>query len=347
MRGIARAFGRLAALAVAAALSLPGAAWAEDFYAGKTVNFVLGFDAGDGFDAYARAISRHLARHIPGDPTLVVQYMPGAASARAAAFLYAIAPKDGLTFGGLLPNALIGKLVGDAAPAGFDANRFEYLAGAERGTRLCLSSVSSKIRTYEDARRDKMVVGATAPGGPTYDYANWHRNTTGAKFEIVGGYRGTNDLYLAVERGEVDGVCGVDWTALKTQRAALLQGHKLSLLAQDGIEPEPELTALGVPQTWGYIKDPEDRRAVEIIVGFQQAIGKFYLAPPGVPAERVAILRAAFADTLHDPVFLAEADKMGLPIKLTPGADLLKSVRGVYEASPEMLQRVKRVLQSQ
>lgn len=332
----------VAATIAAALVSAP--APAAEFYSGKTINFILGFDVGNGFDAYARAIGRHLSRHIPGNPTLVMQNMPGAGSGIAGAYLYAVAPKDVTTIGALLPDALLAKLMGEKTPVTFDPNQFQFLAGAERGTRLCVTSADSKIKTYEDTLSGKVMIGATAPGGPTYDYAMWHKNTTGATFEIIGGYKGTADLYLASDRGEIDGMCGVDWTALKTQRASFLRDHKLNLLVQDGIEPEPELAALGVPQSWKYIKDPLDRRAVELIVGFQQAIGKAYLVPPGVPPQVVAILRQAFAETLQDPEFLADADKIGIPIKLTPGEQLQQTVQEAYSAPAEVVARMKAVL---
>ena len=327
---------RAAALAVAIGATLiSAAAQAGEFYGGKTIDFVLGFDVGNGFDAYARAIGRHLSRHIPGNPTLVMQNMPGAGSGIAGAYLFSVAPKDGTTIGALLPDALLAKLMGEKTPVAFDPNQFQFLAGAERGTRLCVTSADSKIKTYEDALSDKVMIGATAPGGRTYDYAMWHKNATGVKFEIIGGYKGTADLYLASDRGEIDGMCGVDWTALKTQRASFLRDHKLNLIAQDGIEPEPELAALGVPQTWKYIQRPDDMRAVELIVGFQQAIGKAYLVPPGVPSQAVEILRGAFAATLQDPEFLADADRIGIPIKLTPGEQLQRTVHEAYSAPPE------------
>lgn len=339
-RRLARA-GTLAAAIGAASAPAPAA----EFYSGKTINFVLGFDVGNGFDAYARAIGRHLAQHIPGAPTLVLQNMPGAGSNIAAAYLFAAAPKDGTTIGALLPDALLAKLMGDKTAASFDPNLYQYLAGAERGTRLCVTSASSKIKTYEDALANKVMIGATAPGGPTYDYAMWHKNTTGAEFNIVSGYKGTADLYLASDRGEIDGMCGVDWTALKTQRASFLRDHKLNLLVQDGIEPEPELAALGVPQTWQFIKQPEDRRAVELIVGFQQAVGKAYLLPPGVPPQAVAILRAAFAATLQDLDFLADAGKIGIPIRLTRGEQLQRTVQDAYATPPEVVARMKAILE--
>lgn len=317
-----------------------GAAYAESFYAGKTISFVLGFDVGGGFGVYARTIANHLPRFVPGHPTIVSRIMPGAGSNIASAYLYSVAPKDGTTIGAVMPNAILSKLMDGLSKARFEPTEFLYLAGAERGTRLCTTFHTSKIKTYEDALRHKTVLGATAPGGSTRDYAEWHRRTTGAKFEIVSGYKGTAALYLAMERGEIDGICGVDWTAIKSQRAELLRDKKLNLLVQDSLEPEPELAALGVPQTWPFIRTDLDRQAVRLIVGFQQAFGKAYLAPPGVPADRVKILRQAFADTLRDPKFLADAKSVRVDIAPQSGEAIQQTVNHLYSAPKTVLERI-------
>jgi len=243
----------------------------------------------------------------------------------------------------VMANAILSKLMDGKSKARFEPTEFLYLAGAERGTRICTTFHTSKIKTYEDALKHKTVLGATAPGGSTRDYAEWHRRTTGAKFEIVSGYKGTAALYLAMERGEIDGICGVDWTAIKSQRAELLRDKKLNLLVQDGLEPEPELTALGVPQTWPFIRAASDRRAVRLIVGFQQTFGKAYLAPPGVPAERVKILRQAFADTLRDPKFLADAKSVRIDIEPQSGESIQQAVNELYTAPKEILERIKEI----
>jgi tripartite-type tricarboxylate transporter receptor subunit TctC len=320
-----------------------GTAYAENFYAGKTISFVLGFDIGGGFGVYARTIANHLPRFIPGHPTIVSRIMPGAGSNIAGAHLYSVAPRDGTTIGAVMANAILSKLMEPGAKVRFEPTEFIYLAGAERGTRLCTTFHTSKIKTYQDALDNKTVLGATAPGGSTRDYAEWHRRTTGAKFEIVSGYKGTADLYLAMERGEIDGICGVDWTALKSQRAELLRDKKLNLLAQDGLEPDPELAALGVPQTWPFIRNDFDRQAVRLIVGFQQAFGKAYLAPPGVPPDRIAILRQAFADTLRDARFLAEAQSVRIDIAPQSGEDVQRTVNELYTAPKEILVRIREI----
>jgi tripartite-type tricarboxylate transporter receptor subunit TctC len=319
-------------------------ALAGDFYAGKTINFVFGFAVGGGFGVYGRTIANHLGRFIPGNPQVVPKIMPGAGSNIAATYLYTAAARDGTTIGAIMPNAILNKLMDpDTAKNRFVPTEFNYLAGAEYGTRVCVTSYRSKVKTYDDALTHTTVLGATAAGGSTYDYAAWHKNTTGAKFEIVSGYKGTASLYLAMERGEIDGVCGVDWTALKSQQGQLLRDNRLNLIAQDGLEPEPELTARGVPQTWRYIKSDFDRKAVRLIVGFQQTFGKAYLAPPGVPPDRIATLRKAFAATLRDPAFLADAKKARIEITPKSGESVQKSVAALYSAPKELIARIKQI----
>ena len=320
-----------------------GSAHADEFYAGKSISFVLGFDVGGGFGIYARTIANHLSRFIPGQPVVIPRAMPGAGSNIAGAHLYSVAPRDGTAIGAVMANAILSKLMDGPTKARFEPTEFIYLAGAERGTRLCTTFHTSKIKTYRDALEHKTVLGGTAPGGSTRDYAEWHRRTTGAKFEIVSGYKGTADLYLAMERGEIDGICGVDWTALKSQRAELLRDKKLNLLVQDGLEPDPGLAALGVPQTWPFIRTDFDRQAVRLIVGFQQAFGKAYLAPPDVPADRIKVLRQAFADTLRDPKFLAEAKSVRIDIEPQSGEDVQQAVHGLYTAPKDVLARIKEI----
>jgi tripartite-type tricarboxylate transporter receptor subunit TctC len=309
MSSVRRWVRRLAVVAATAAITGSDRAGANDFYAGKTVNFIVGTDVGGGFSIYGRVLSRHLGRFIPGNPTVVMKNMPGAGGATASTYFYRIAPKDGTVIGSVAPNAILGRLL-DGNVSQYDPTKFQYLAGAERGTRLCMTFAHSKTRTFADALRQRTVIGATSAGSPTREYAAMIKHATGAQFEIVSGYKGPPDLFLAMSRGEIDGVCGLDWTALKSQQPEWLRDGKLNILVHASIEPHPELATLGVPVPWPYIKDETDRRAVEVMVGFEQAFGKSYLVPPDTPVGRVAILRQAFAAVLKDKEFLAEADKV-------------------------------------
>jgi tripartite-type tricarboxylate transporter receptor subunit TctC len=320
------------------------AAVAADFYAGKTINFIVGTDVGGGFSIYARTIGKYLPRYIPGNPTVLVKNMPGAGGATASAWLYRIAPKDGTAIASVSPNAILGKLLDDSQTQ-YDPSKFQYLAGAERGTRLCMTFAHSKVKTLADARAQRAVIGATSAGSPTREYAAMFKHATGAKFEIVSGYRGPPELFIAMERGEIDGVCGLDWTALKAQQPDWLRERKLNLLVQGALDGEPELLALGVPTPWTYIGSEVDRRAVELMVGFQQAFGKSYMAPPGVPAAQVQILRDAFDAVFKDKELLAEAERLRIEIVPQSGADVQRVVERAYSAPAAVIDRLKKIVE--
>ncbi len=270
--------------------------------------------------------------------------MPGAGGATAASYLYRIAPKDGTVIGSVSPNAILGRLL-DGNLSQYDPAKFQYLAGAERGTRLCMTFAHSKTKTFEDALRQRTVIGATSAGSPTREYAAMIKHSTGAQFEIVSGYKGPPDLFLAMSRGEIDGVCGLDWTALKSQQPDWLRDKKLNLLIQASIEPHPELAKLAVPVPWPYIKSETDRRAVEVMVGFEQAFGKSYLVPPEVPADRVAILRAAFAAVLKDKEFLVEAEKVRIEITAQSGDEVQRVVQNAYASTSDVIERLRRIVE--
>jgi tripartite-type tricarboxylate transporter receptor subunit TctC len=334
----------LAVLSGAALAAGGGRAAASDFYAGKTVNFIVGTDVGGGFSIYARVLSRHLGRFIPGNPTVVMKNMPGAGGATASSYFYRIAPKDGTVIGSVAPNAILGRLL-DGNVGQYDPTKFIYLAGAERGTRLCMTFAHSKTRTLEDALRQRTVIGATSVGSPTREYAAMIKHATGVQFEIVSGYKGPPDLFLAMSRGEIDGVCGLDWTALKSQQPEWLRDGKLNILVQASIEPHPELAKLGVPVPWPYIRNDTDRRAVEVMVGFEQAFGKSYLAPPETPADRIATLRQAFAAVLKDKEFLAEAEKVRIEITAQSGEDVQRVVQNAYASTTAVIERLRKIVE--
>src|SRR5215469_10091464 len=261
----------LACLALAAS---PAAA--ADFYAGKTIDFEVGADVGGGYDIYARTLARNMARHIPGNPTIVVKNMPGAGSGRTALFISNVAPKDGATLGALMPGAIIGPLLDDKVETQFDPTKVIYIGSADAGTRVCATYQSSKIKTFEDARSQKTILGGTAAGGATRDYGYLHNHTAGTKFEVVAGYKGTADIGLAMERGEVDGSCGWDWSSIKSQKADWVRDHKANILVQVGLDPNPELTQMGVPEMWKFIANEDDRRVAELVVS-QQIFQRSYI----------------------------------------------------------------------
>jgi tripartite-type tricarboxylate transporter receptor subunit TctC len=317
-------------------------AQAADYYAGKTIEFVVGSDAGGGYDIYARTVARHIGRHIPGNPTTIVRNMPGAGSTRAGIYISTAAPKDGNSLGAMMPGAIIGPLLDDKPNLNFDPTKVIYIGTADSGVRVCTTFRNSKIKTFEDAQKTKTIVGGSAAGGATRDYPYLHNHTAGTKFEVVSGYTGTPDISLAMERGEVDGICGWDWSSVKSQKGDWLRDKKLNVLVQVSLEPEAELTKLGVPSIWKYVSE-ENRQVAELVIS-QQVFQRSYIAPPGTPDEEIAILRKAFDETMVDPQFLADAEKMKISITPLSGAKVQSLIGKLYATPKEVIDRAKAVI---
>jgi len=329
--------------ALAAASMAAPPARAADFYAGKNLTFIVGADAAGGYDVYARTVAKHLARFIPGAPTVVVQNMPGAGSSKAAAYIYSIAPKDGTTIGALMPGAIIDPLLQKHSTGGFDATKFTYLASADSDARICVTGPSSKITTFDQAMSQKTVIAASQTGGSTSDYAFMTKNATGANLNIVNGYKGTAEMLVSIERGEAEGICGIDWSSFKTQRPQWLRDKTAHVLIQAAVAPNAELAALKVPNLMSFIKNDLDKQAVSLVTG-QQVFSRPYVAPPGVPAAQAKILRDAFAAVLHDPQFLADAEKARLSIHPATAAMVQQTVEKLYRASGDVVQRARALI---
>lgn len=339
---IAAAQAGAATVAAALIMGVGGVAQAQNFYAGKTITFLVGGDVSGGYDIYARAIARHWGRHISGNPTFVVQNMPGAGSNNAAEHIFSRAPKDGTLIGAVFPGAIVGKLLEEKTNFKFDPQQFIYVGTADSGTRVCATWHASKIKTLADAQKNETVIGASAAGGSTRDYGFLANNLAGTKFKIVSGYKGTADIALAVERGEVDGLCGFDWTSLKSQKPEWVKSKQLNILVQVALTPDKELSALGVPEFWQFVK-AEDRAVGELVVS-QQVFGRPYILPPGAPADRVKLLRDAFMATMADTAFKADAEKQRLEISPLSGEEVQKVVEKLYAAPESVVQRARKAI---
>jgi tripartite-type tricarboxylate transporter receptor subunit TctC len=322
-------------LAGAAALVASSAVQAQDMYAGKTVTLVVGSAPGGGYDTYARLFARHLGDHIAGKPNVVVQNMPGAGSARATGHVYASAPKDGMTIALIQPGAIIGPLFDKDVKATYDATKLVYLASADSGTRVCVTLPNSRIKTYKQAQTEKVIAGAAGRGASSFDYANLHKNMSGAMFSVVPGYKGMADILLAMERGEVDTVCGFDWSSVKAQRPQLVRERKINVLVQASVDKNEELDALAVPNIMEFTKGDDNRAVVELIVA-QQFFGRPFVMGPGNPADAVKIMRAAFDRVMKDPKLIAEAEKMGVDITPATGMRVQEVVERMY-ATPQRI----------
>jgi len=304
---------------------------------GKLVTLIVGNTAGSGYDTYGRLIARYMSKHLPERPNIVTQNLPGAGSVKAAEYLYSIAPKDGTVFGLIMPGALVDPLATDPKKYRYEASKFEYIGTADSGTRVCFTSARSGVKTIEDAQTKTVSVAST----PRADFTHMLNALAKTRFRIVSGYPGPNDIMLALERGEGDAICGLDFTAVNSLRPGLLGSDKVNILVQIGPEPKPFLSAIGVPEVWKYVS-AEDRPVVELMIG-EQVLQRPFLAPPGTPAARVDALRAAFDSALKDPELLDVAMKANLEINPKSGAQVAAQIKRMYSAPKELIERMAKV----
>jgi tripartite-type tricarboxylate transporter receptor subunit TctC len=328
---------------IVGALPTATPAAAADYYAGKSVDMIVGNYPGGGFDIYARAVARHLGRNIPGNPTIVVKNMPGAGSAKAGYQVSTVAPKDGLSIGAITPGAIIGPLLDDKPDTNFDPLKVTYLGTANAGARICATYTTSKIKRFDDALNNKMLLGGVSPGDAVHDYAYLLKRTTNAQIEVVAGYKGTLDLALAMERGEIDGVCGWDWSSAKAQKPDWIKDGKLNILAQLGPTENAELTQKGVPTIWKFMKDDAARKVHEMVVS-QQAFTRPYFIATGTPAELVTTLRTAFDATMRDPQFLADAEKIHIDVSSLSGATVQDLIVKLFATPKETIEQARKAI---
>lgn len=342
MRGLTKV-----ALCAAAIVVVPGVCGANEdvaaFYKGKSIRLIVGGAAGGGYDAYGRLIARFLAKYIPGNPTIVPSNMPGGGGSVAAAHLYNVAPKDGTVIAAVLPGTITDELLQNRTTAKFEPAKLVYLGSANSEVNMCYVRADTGVTSLRDLQTKEVVIGASTEGGSTRDQPTVQKNLIGTRFKIVTGYPGTREIFLAIEKNEVSGICGIGLPSFMTIRPDWLKDGFMRIISQDNAKGDPKITASGVPLTVDFAKTPEDRQAMELVYS-QQIFGRPYILPPGVPADRVAALRKAFVETLRDPELLAAAGTMKLDISPVAGDDLQKQVEKLYSAPPEIVERAKRAL---
>lgn len=326
---------------VAGATAAPHFLRANEFYAGKTITIVVGSETGGGFDIYGRTLARHLGRIIPGQPNVIVQNMPGAGGGRAATFIYGVAPKDGTAIGGIQPGTIVNPLLMGAGQGNYDPAKFVYIGSADSGTRLCVTSIKSKTKSFDDAIKRKTILGGSQAGSSTVDYGFLIKNTTRAQFDMVAGYKNTAEITLAMERGEVEGICGWDWSSLRAQQPDY--ASKFNLFLQTAIGSNAELVAMGVPDIDKYYRDEEARKIGEFVLA-QQIFGRPYLLPPGTPDTQTAILRKAFDDVVRDTQFLADAAKSRLQLAPASGKQVQDVVAKFFATPVALVERAKEAM---
>jgi tripartite-type tricarboxylate transporter receptor subunit TctC len=330
---------RLTALGVVLCIpSSPGIAQdaVADFYRGKQINLVVSTGPGGSASLYAQATARHMGRHLPGHPNIIVQHVPGAGGLVAANAAYSIAPRDGsviYTTGRTVP---LDPLLG-AKAANFDGRRFNYIGTANVEYTTCISWHSAPVKTLQDAFEKELVVGGYGDGVATV-FPRAANKLAGTRFKVITGYQGSPQILLAMERGEIEGFCAIGWTYLKLRKPDWLRDKKINVLYQMALTKHPDIP--DVPAIIDYAKTPEDRKAFEFLFAPQE-MGRPFFAPPGVPADRVKALRTAFERVLHDPQFLAEADKMGLEVQHRGGEHVQALVDRIYASPPDVIARAK------
>lgn len=291
-----------------------------EFYRGKTVTIIVGYGPGGGYDLYARSLARHIGRHIPGNPVVVVRNMPGAGSVVATNYLFNVAPRDGTvlaTFG----RGVLTEQLREAPGVHFDATRFNWIGSMTDEVIVCVARGDSGIQRFEDVFNRPLRIGGL--GGGADLEVRVMNDFLGTKFELITGYAGGNEINLALERGEVQGRCALSWGSLKATRPQWLEQGFVRVLVQLGVRKHPDLP--GVPLALEYART-EDARLVMRLISVRQAIARPFAAPPGVPPDRVAALRRAFLDTLRDPEFLAEAARAKLEFNNPMGGEEVEDV---------------------
>ena len=312
----------------------------EEFYKGKTVNLVIGFSVGGGYDLYARHLARHIGRHIPGNPTILPQNMPGAGSLKAANFVYTAAPKDGSTFGTFSRTTGINPLLESGAT--FDGTKFSWLGSVTDDVSTCLTWHTSAVKTWKDFLEKPTTLGGQGPSSEPDIFARLYKNVFGAPIKLVAGYPGTNEISLAMERGEVDGLCGLSWSTIKTRHAAWLRDKKISLLVQAAFKREPEIDA-GVPLVMDMTKDKEKLQILKLILAAQE-MARPFAAPPGIPADRKAALVKAFDATMKDPEFLADAKKLNIDVNPVTAKALDELLAELYATPKDVVKKASEAI---
>lgn len=326
-----------ASLALALILSVPARAeTVEDFYRGKTINILIGFSAGGGYDLYARLLSRHLGRHMPGNPTVVAQNMPGAGSLKAALNVYSVAPKDGLTLATVSRSVVTDPLL---IGSNIDPLKLTWLGTITSETSVCATWNTSAVKTWDDMFKREFTLGSSAVGDDTAGFALIMRNVFGAKVKLVTGYPGGNDVNLAMQRQEVDGRCGWSWTSLKSQKQWL---PNINLLVQFNLQRNPDLP--NVPMALERAKDDQQRQVLRLLIA-PQYVGRPFFSSPDIPPERKAALRAAFDETMKDPEFLAEAAKADMEISPVSGAKIDAFIAELYKTPQDVVKKAVAAIQ--
>ncbi len=315
------------------AASVAAAENVEAFYKGLNMPLIIGYSAGGGYDVYARMLARYFGRHVPGNPNIVPQQMEGAGSLRSANYIFSAAPKNGSVISTFSRSMGISPLLDKA---NFDSRKFNWLGSITDDNTVCLTWNTSPIKTWADFTSKPSKFGGEGPGADPDIWAQTYKNVLGAKDQLVSGYPGTNDIVLAMQRGEVDGLCGISWSTIIAAHSDWMPNHLVNILVQAPISKADEIP--NVPYATDLATTPEQRQILKVLMA-SQGMARPFVAPPDIPQDRKAALIAAFDATMTDPEFLAEAKKHALDVRPVTGAAIDKILAEVYTTPKDVLSK--------
>ncbi len=341
-----RAKAQAASVIALAFMTIGGAASADpvaDFYKGKTMSLVISSGAGGGYDTLSRTISRHIGKHIPGTPNMVPRNMPGAGGIVATKHLFSVAARDGAVMGGVQNNAPLEPLFG-TKEADYDSTKLNWIGTPSLETGLLIVWHTSKFKTIDDVRKSEMTAGASGVNSAPAFYSRLLNELLGTKIKVIAGYPGQNDAYLAIERGELDTYGTTFWSSLTSTKQDWIKNKQIRILVQYGPIKEAELH--DVPYGPDLVKNEDDKLLFEAAYG-PLTLGRPFLMPPEIPADRLAAVRKAFMDMIKDADFRNEADKLGLQIdNPRSGEQLQADVERLYRTPANVVERLRRIAQA-
>jgi len=340
MPGKKTRYALLAVALIGLAAGRAATAQTDDFYQRtKQVTVYVGFGPGSGYDVWAHFIARHIGRHLAGNPTFVIKNMPGAGSLTAANFLYNVAPKDGAAIGTFSRNLPAQALIRRKGVK-FDPREFGYIGSPYIASRVCVALASTNVRTIEDLRQHQVIMGGSGPATAPSFVPRLVNELLGTRFKVVEGYQSAADLHLAMERGEVSGVCQ-SFATIRNLDPNWLKSGKLRVLFNLESKRNPQLD--GAPSIFEYVKKPDDRQTLQFIMSSTE-LGIPFATPPGIPQARLAVLRKAFDDTMKDPEFNREAARQNLEVVPTEGAELKTLVNDLYKIPEPIIKRARALM---
>jgi len=327
----------IAAIIALASGAHPAAAQEQDFFKGKTVSILIGFGPGGANDVWARTIAKHIANHLPGHPTVVPQNAPGAGGLKLMNTLYNVSPKDGTAIGLVNRGIPLEPLLGGKGTQ-FDPMKMTWIGSPDKDITVCAARKDAPVQTMQDLFSKELVVGATGSGADTAIYPEFLSELIGMKFRTIKGYPGSKDISLAMERNEVQGIC-LAYDSL--QRQTLAREGKINILFQAALKPDPRLK--NVPVGTDLARSEEDRQALQLFFA-RVALGRPFVAPPGLSKARATTLRTAFDETMKDPQFLADAKKQDLSVDAITGQEIADIIASVYRTPKDIVERTSEAL---